>query len=110
MGTTRVEVSQQRTIPLLEWFARLLGIVAFRINEIRDDQLDCALRASIWVCRADWAIFRDGDHAGDEGGIVAVYGCGGGKDDVVDVVLVHEAKEGDCTADIDAVVFERNFA
>lgn len=109
MSASRVEVSQQRPIPLFKRLARLLCIVAFGINEIRNDQLDRALRTSVWVGWANWAVLWNRNHVGNSCRI-AIYGCGGGEDDIVDIVLVHAPKEGNGSAHIDAVVFERNLA
>lgn len=75
---------------------------------VGDHELDGGFRATVWICGADWAVLWDGDHAGMLGG-VAVDGCGGGEDDVGDVVRCHGAEEGDGTTDINAVVFERDF-
>ena len=105
MRASRVEVSQQCPIVLLVWLPRLLRVVALRIDVIRDDQFDRGLCATVWVCGADWAVLRDGDHVLPLRR-VAVHGCRGGEDDVGDVVLVHAAEEDDGAIDVDAVVFE----
>lgn len=105
--TSWVEVPQQSSIPLLEWLARLLCVCALRIDMIRDDIFNHALRAAVWVGRTDWAVLGDGNHVGDTGGI-AIDGRGGGEDDVGDIVFGHAAEEGDSAAHIDAVVFERD--
>ena len=109
MRARRIEVSQQRSIPLLKRLIRLLGITSLCIYEVCDDQLDCALRASVGIRRADGTMFRDGNHVWYARGI-AVDGCGGGEDDIVYIVLLHAAQEGDSAADINAVVFERDLA
>ena len=72
---------------------------------IRDNQLDCALRASVWVCRANWAYFGNGDHVGNSSSI-AIDGRRRGEDDIRDIMLGHAAEESDGSANIDAVVFE----
>jgi hypothetical protein len=88
--TSRVEISQQRTIPLLIWLVGLLRIIPLRINEIRDNQLNCTLRPSVGVCRADGTVFRDGNHVGNSRR-VAIDSRGGGEHDVVYIVLLHAA-------------------
>jgi len=105
VGSSRIEVSQKCSIPQLVGLACLLQVVALGIYVIRNDQLDCALRASVWVGRANGAVLGNGNHARVLGGIT-VDGRGGGEDDVVDIVLLHAAEEGDGSADIDTVVFE----
>jgi hypothetical protein len=55
------------------------------------------------------ALFGDGDHVGEAGGI-AVDGCGGGEDDVGHVVLLHAAQQAEGAEDVDAVVLERDLA
>lgn len=105
MRTGRVEISQQGSIPRFKVLAFLLQLVALRFDVIDDDQLNCALGSSVWVCGANWADLGDGDHVGNAGGI-AVDGCGGGEHDVGDIVGGHAAKEGDGAANVDTVVFE----
>ena len=109
MRTSRIEVSQQSSIPLLKRLVRLLCVVALSINEVGDNQLNCALGSSIGVCRADWAVFWDGNHIGDSGRIT-VDGGGGGEDNVRDIVLLHAAQENDGSAYVHAVVLERDLA
>jgi hypothetical protein len=109
VASGRVEVSQERTIPLLIRLICLLRIVALSINEIRNDQLNCTLCASVGVRGANGAVFWDGDHVGDSCRI-AVYGRRGGEDDVGDIVLLHAAQESDGSAYIHAVIFERDLA
>lgn len=105
MCATGVEVSQQRAIVFLIWLARLLRIVALRIDVIRDDQFDGRLGAAVWIRGANRAVLWDGDHVLPFCR-VAVHCRGGGEDDVWDVILVHAAEEDDGAIDIDAVVFE----
>lgn len=75
---------------------------------VGDDQFDRTLGSSIWICWANWTVFWDGNHTLVFTRI-AVDGCGRGEDDVWDVVLGHASEEGDCPADIDAVVFQWDF-
>ena len=105
MGTARVEVPQQSTVPLLERLAGLLCIIALSLDEIRNDQFDRALGASVGVGRPDWAVLRNGDHVGYASGI-AVDSRRGGEDDVGHVMLGHASQERDGSAYVDAVVFE----
>jgi hypothetical protein len=90
------------------WLSCLLQVVALSVDAISDDQLDCALSSSVWISWADWAVFRDGNHVWHTGRI-AVDGRGGGEDDVGDIVLLHAAKEGDGSTNIDTIVFEGDF-
>lgn len=92
---------------MLVWLSCLLQIVALRIDAVCNDQFDCAFGASVWVCRANWAVFRDGDHAWMFGRI-AVDGRRGGEDDIRYIVFFHAAEESDGSANINAVVFERD--
>lgn len=75
---------------------------------IGNNQLNCALGASVRVRGADGAVFGDGDHVGNSSG-VAIDSRGRGEYNVGDIVLGHAAEESDCPADVDAVVFEGNF-
>lgn len=107
MGTAGVEVSQKRTVPLLERLAGLLQVVALGIDVVGDDILDGGLGAAVGVGRADGAVLGDGNHVGDTRGI-AIDGGGRGEDDVGDVVAGHGAEERDAATDVDAVVLERD--
>lgn len=40
---------------------------------------------------------------------IAIDGGRGGEDDVVDVVFLHAAEKGNGSANVDAIVLERNF-
>lgn len=105
VGTTWVEVAQERGIVLLVWLSCLLGVGALRIDEVGDYKLDGGLGAAVWVGGADRAVLRDRDHVFPFRG-VSVDGSGGGEDDVWDGVLGHAAKEDDSAVDVYAVVFE----
>lgn len=105
VGACRVEVSQQRSIPLLIWLARLLQIIPLSIDVISDDRFDHAFSVSIWIGGANWAILGNGYHVGNSSRI-AVDGRRRGEDDVGNIVLGHAAEEGDGSTNIDAVVFE----
>lgn len=107
VGTTRVKVSQEGTIPLLEVLAFLLEVVALSVDIIGDDILNHGLGSAVGVGGTNGTVLRDGNHVGEAGGI-AVYGGGGGEDDVGDVVSLHGSEKGDAATDIDAVVLERN--
>jgi hypothetical protein len=69
VGAAWVEVSQQSTVPRLKRLSCLLCVVALRFNEVSDDQLDRALCAAVWVCGANRAMLRNGDHVWDSSGI-----------------------------------------
>lgn len=105
VGTTWVEVAEERSVVLLVWLSCLLGVVALRIYVIGDDELDGGLGAAVWVGGADGAVLRDGDHVLPFCG-VAVDGGGGGEDYVRDGVLGHAAQKYDSAIDVYAVVFE----
>lgn len=101
----RVEVPQQRAVPLLEGLPGLLQVAALRLDVVGDDHLDGGLCAAVGVRGADGAALRDGDHVREARG-VAVDGGRGGEDDVGDGVPGHGAEEGHGAADVDAVVLE----
>lgn len=109
VGTARVKVSEEGTVPLLVLLASLLKVVALSVNKVCDDILNHGLGAAVGVGGPDGAMLGDGDHVGEAGGI-AVDGGGGGEDDVVDVVALHGAEKSDAAADIDTVVLEGNLA
>lgn len=109
VGAAWVEVSQQSTVPLLDWLSCLLRIGTLRLDEIRNDQFDRALCASIRVGGANGAVLGDGDHVGHSSGI-AVDGRGRREYDVGHVVLGHASEEGDRSSHIDAIVFQRDLA
>lgn len=89
--------------------AILLCLAALGVDVVGDHSLDAELCVSIRVGRAERALFGDGNHVGEAGGI-AVDGRGGREDDVGDVVFGHAAKEAERAKDVDAVVFERDLA
>jgi hypothetical protein len=75
---------------------------------ICDDHFDHGFCAPIRVCGANGAVFWNGYHVGYSSRI-AVH-CGRrGEDDIWDIVFGHATEEGDRAANIDAVVFERDF-
>jgi len=92
---------------LLKRFPRLLGIIALGINVIRNDQFNCALGSSVWVCWANWAVLGDRNHVGNSSRI-AIDGRRRGEDDIRDIVLGHAPEESDSSANINAVVFKRD--
>jgi len=109
VSTARVEVSEQSTVPLLEVLASLLQVVTLSVDEVADNVLNHGLGAAVCVGRSDGAVLGDGNHVGESGSI-AIDGSGGGEDDVVDVVALHGAEEGDAATDIDTVVLEWDLA
>lgn len=76
---------------------------------VRNDLFNHALCSSIWVCRPNWAVFGDRDHVRYLSRIVTVDGGRRGEDDIGYIVLDHASEEGDCSANIDAIVFDWNF-
>jgi hypothetical protein len=109
VSTTRVEVSQQSTVPLLELLTGLLQVASLSVNKVGDNVLDHGLGAAICVGRSNGAVLRNRNHVGETSSI-AVDGSGGGEDDIVDVVALHGAEQRDTAADIDTVVLERDLA
>ena len=76
---------------------------------VRDAVLRGDLCVAIGICWAKGTFLGDGYHVGEAGGI-AVDGCGGGEDDVVDVVAGHGAQEAESAVDISVPVVQRAFA
>lgn len=63
VGSSRVEVSQQRGIPLIAaGLALLLGISALSLDVVSDDLLDLNLGPSVCTFATDWAVLGNGDH------------------------------------------------
>ena len=94
---------------MLKGLASLLEIAALGVDAVGNDVLDHGLGSAVGVCRANRAVLGDGNHVGNASSI-AVDGCRGREDNVADVVLLHRAHECDATANIDAVVLERDLA
>lgn len=107
MGTAGVEVAQVGTVPLLERLVGFLQVLALRADEVFNDVLDERLGAAVRVRRTDRAVFGNGNHV-LEPSRIAVHGGRGREDNVGDIMLLHRAQERDGTADIYAVVFERD--
>lgn len=74
-----------------------------------DNIFNHALCSSIWVCGPNWAVFGDGDHVRYLSCIVTVDGGRRGEDDIGYIVLDHASEEGDCSANIYAIVFDWDF-
>ena len=104
-----VEVTQEGSVPVVAGLAGSLGEEALGGDVVDDEVFDGGFGAAVGVGWADGAVFGDGDHVREAGG-VAVNGRGGGEDDIGDVVLGHGGEEVDGAVDIGAVVFERLFA
>lgn len=94
---------------LVAALASLLGRVALCVYVVGDHGLDAELCVSVGVGGTERALFGDGDHVGEAGGI-AVDGRGGGEDDVGHVVLLHAAQEAEGAEDVHAVVLKRDLA
>ena len=107
VSTSRVEVTQQSTVPLLSLggVASLGGVVALSVDHIGDRVLNGELGISVGVGRAERAVLGDGNHVRETGSI-AVDGSGAGEDDVGDVVLDHGAQEADGAVDVYMVVVQ----
>lgn len=109
MSSRRVEVTEQRRVPVRAVLARLLCVVALGVDVVFDHALVGELGVTVGVGRAERAVLGDGDHVGEAGG-VAVDGGGGGEDNVGDIVLGHGSKHAQGAEHIDAVVFEGDLA
>ena len=109
MAASRVEISEESGVVLVAALAILLCLVALGVDVVGDHGLDAELGVAVGVGRTKRALFGNGDHVGEAGGI-AVDGCGGREDDVGDVVLGHAAQEAERAEDVDAVVLERDLA
>jgi hypothetical protein len=109
VATSRVEVSKESGVVFVAALAILLCLVALGVDVVGDHSLNTELGVSVGVGRAERALFGNGDHVGEAGGI-AVDGCRGREDDVGDVVLGHAAQEAERAEDVDAVVLERDLA
>jgi hypothetical protein len=107
VAASRVEVSEESGVVLVASLAILLRLAALGVDVVGDHSLDTELGVAVRVGRAERALFRDGDHVREAGGIT-VDGCGGREDDVGDVVLGHAAQEAERAEDVDAVVLERD--
>ena len=105
----RVKVAQEGGVPVVAGFGGFFCEEALRVDMVGNEVFDGGFGAAVGVCRADGAVFGDGDHVG-EAGCVAVDGGGGGEDDIGDIILGHGGEEVDGTVDIGAPVFEGNFA
>lgn len=105
VGARRVEVAEQRRVPVLTRFAFFLEIGALGLDVIGDAPFDGRFRAAVGVCGADGTMLGDGDHVGKPSGI-AVDGGGGREDDVGDIVLGHGFEQADGAVDIGVVVFQ----
>ena len=76
---------------------------------ICNDSLVRGLGATIRVGGPDGAVFGDGNHVLEAGG-VAVDGGRRREDDVGDIVTCHGAEKADGTVDVRAVVLQRDLA
>lgn len=96
VGTGGVEVSQQRSIPLATFLsvASLVRVVALGVDHVSDGGFHGEFCVSVRVGRPQGALFGDGDHVGEAGGI-SIYGGGAGEDDVGDIVTEHRSEEAD---------------
>ena len=111
MGASRVEVAQERAVPLL-CLLLLTGldqVAALGIDHVSDGGLDGDLCVAVGVGWAERAVLGDGDHV-REAGRIAVDGGRAGEDDVVDVVADHGPQKAEGALDIDAVVVEGLFS
>lgn len=107
VGTSRVEVTQQSTVPLagLGLVAGLGGIVALSVDQVGDGVLNSELGVSVGVGGAQRADLGDGDHVRETGSIT-VNGGRAREDDVGNIVADHRAQETDGAVDVDMVVVQ----
>jgi hypothetical protein len=61
---------------LVAALASLLGRVALCVDVVGDHGLDAEFSVAVGVCRAKRALFGDGNHVGEAGGI-PIDSCGG---------------------------------
>lgn len=104
-----IEIAKKSSVPVVSRFPLLLEIIALGFDVICDTSLHGGLGASVGVGRTDWAVFRNGYHVFEAGG-VAVDGGRRGEDDFGDIVACHGRQKADGAVDIRAVVFKRNLA
>lgn len=109
VGACRIEIAKQSGVPVVSGFSLLLEIIALGFDVIGDTSFHGRLGASVGVGRADWAVFRNGYHVFEAGG-VAVDGGRRGEDDFRDIVACHGGQKADGAVDIRAVVFKRDLA
>lgn len=109
VAASRVEVSQKGSVELGAALAGLLCVCALSVNVVGDHGLDAELGVAVRVGGTKRALLRNGDHVGETSSI-AINSCGGGEDDVSDIVLLHAAQEAEGAEDVDAVVLERDLA
>ena len=76
---------------------------------IGNDSLVRCFGATIRVGGPNRAVFGDGNHVFEAGG-VAVDGSRGREDDVGDIVTCHRAEKADRTVNVRAVVLQRDLA
>lgn len=105
VSTSGVEVTEQSTVPLLGLLrlSGLDGVVACRVDDVRDGPLDADLGVSVRVRRSQRALLGDGNHVRETSGIT-VHGGRAGEDNVGDIVLEHGPEEVDGAVDVDIVV------
>jgi len=104
----RIEIAEEGAVPVFAALTLLFEVVTLGFDVIGDHSFDCGFRTAVGVCGTDGAVFGDWDHVGEAGG-VAVDGGGAGEDDVADVMGGHGGEEVDCTEDVCAVIFQRDF-
>lgn len=97
VSASRVKVAEECSI-----------VARTSIDLVADNKLNHHLCVSIGVRRAERAVLGDGYHVVK--GSIAVDGRRTGKHNALDIVGLHDTHEGNCAADIDAVVLERNLA
>ena len=76
---------------------------------VRDDVFHHGLCAAVRARRANGAMLGDGDHV-LKAGRIAIHGGRAAEYNLCHIVTGHAAKERDGAADINAVVFERDFS
>ena len=94
---------------MLAFLPLFLEIIALSFDVIGNDSLVRCFGATIGVGRPNGAVFGDGNHVLEAGG-VAVDGSRRREDDIGDIVTCHGAEKADRTVDVRAVVLERDLA
>lgn len=109
VATRRIEVSQQRAIPLFSALARLLRNIPLRVHKVRDHILHCKLRIAVRVRRPQRALLRNRYHILKPRRI-PIHRRGAREDDVRYMVLLHAAQQAQRAVDVDLVVVQRDLA
>jgi len=76
---------------------------------VSDHELCAVLGVAVRICGTEWTFFWNGNHIRDTGGI-PVDGCGGGIDNIGDIVSLGRSEQAQSSVDIDMIVLEGDLA